>query len=164
MDAFALLQIAHCRTLEVLARGTGLRGDATRAPMQARNRWRLHRRRLTQPASPSKDDRFRVQTMGSTSKQAERALSWRRGELHIARSFGKARRHRISAMLVTALGPTVRIFFLSFDSVVQHHRSNALVPRGFDSFQRSTCGALTEHFIYAKTRSTMRPVTWRCQL
>jgi len=64
---FALLQVAHCRTLEMLARGTGLRGDATRAPMQVRNGWRLDRHLLTQPASPSKDRRFFVQTMGSTS-------------------------------------------------------------------------------------------------
>src|SRR5436305_5782401 len=60
----------HCRTLEMLARGTGLRGDATRAPMQVRNEWRLYRRHLTRPASPSKDDRFFVQTMGSTSDGA----------------------------------------------------------------------------------------------
>src|SRR5438067_13081031 len=53
---FALLQMAACRTLEMLARGTGLRGDATRAPMQVRNGWRPHRRHLTQPASPSKDE------------------------------------------------------------------------------------------------------------
>jgi hypothetical protein len=64
---FALLQMAACRTLEMLARGTGLRGDATRAPMQVRNGWRPHRRHLTQPASLSKDDRFFVQMMGSTS-------------------------------------------------------------------------------------------------
>jgi hypothetical protein len=66
---FPLLQMAACRTLEMLARGTGLRGDATRAPMQVRNGWRPHRRHLTQPASLSKDDRFFVQTMGSTSTQ-----------------------------------------------------------------------------------------------
>ena len=64
---FPLLQMAACRTLEMLARGTGLRGDATRAPMQVRNGWRPHRRHLTQPASLSKGDRFFVQTMGSTS-------------------------------------------------------------------------------------------------
>jgi hypothetical protein len=65
---FALLQMATCRTLEMLARGTGLRGDATRAPMQVRNGWRPHRHHLTQPASLSKDERFFVQTMGSTSE------------------------------------------------------------------------------------------------
>jgi hypothetical protein len=64
---FPLLQMAACRTLEMLARGTRLRGDATRAPMQVRNGWRPHRRHLTQPAL-SKDDRFFVQTMGSTSQ------------------------------------------------------------------------------------------------
>jgi putative transposase len=37
---FSLLQMAPCRTLEMLARGTGLRGDETRAPMQVRNGWR----------------------------------------------------------------------------------------------------------------------------
>src|SRR4051812_18448709 len=76
---FALPQGNPCRTLEMLARGTGLRGDATRAPMQVRNGWRLHRR-LTKPASPSKDDRFLVQTMGSTSnlgKARTQIQAWR---------------------------------------------------------------------------------------
>ena len=72
---FALLQMAACRTLEMLARGTGLRGDATRAPMQVRNGWRPHRRHLTQPASLSKDDRFFVQTMGSTSHASDANFS-----------------------------------------------------------------------------------------
>jgi hypothetical protein len=71
---FALLQMAACRTLEMLARGTGLRRDATPAPMQVRNGWRPHRRHLTQPASLSKDDRFFVQTMGSTSHNADEPL------------------------------------------------------------------------------------------
>ena len=38
-----------------------------RAPIQARNGWRPHGRRLGQPAIPSKDGRNFVQTMGSTS-------------------------------------------------------------------------------------------------
>jgi hypothetical protein len=37
--------------------------------MQVRNGWRLHRRHFNQPASLSKDARFFVQTMGSTSGQ-----------------------------------------------------------------------------------------------
>ena len=36
-------------------------------PIQARNGWRPHGRRLGQPATPSKDARNFVQTMGSTS-------------------------------------------------------------------------------------------------
>ena len=66
---FALLQMAACRTLEMLARGTGLRGDATRAPMQVRNGWRFSPPPFTQPASLSKDARFFVQMMGSTSRK-----------------------------------------------------------------------------------------------
>jgi hypothetical protein len=71
---FGLLQMAACRTLEMLARGTGLRGDATRAPMQVRNGWRPHRRHLTQPASLSKDEPIFVQTMGSTSELTKTIL------------------------------------------------------------------------------------------
>ena len=71
---FALLQMAACCTLETLARGTGLRGDATRAPMQVRNGWRPHRRHLTQPASLSKDEPIFVQTMGSTSVCLKKCL------------------------------------------------------------------------------------------
>src|SRR5260370_11026626 len=48
-------------------RRVGHRRDATRAPTQARNGWRPHGRRLGQPATPSKDGRNFVQTMGSTS-------------------------------------------------------------------------------------------------
>ena len=47
MDSIRFTASQSCRTLEMLARGTGLRGDATRAPMQVQNRWRLHRHRLT---------------------------------------------------------------------------------------------------------------------
>jgi putative transposase len=46
--------------------------DATRAPIQARNGWRPHGRLLGQPAAPSKDCRFFVQTMGSTSDPIRR--------------------------------------------------------------------------------------------
>ena len=56
-----------CRTIERPDRRIGQRRDATRAPIQARNGWRPHGRRLGQPASPSKDGRNFVQTMGSTS-------------------------------------------------------------------------------------------------
>jgi hypothetical protein len=52
---------------EMLDRRTGQRRDATRAPIQARNGWRPHGRRLGQPATPCKDCRNFVQTMGSTS-------------------------------------------------------------------------------------------------
>jgi hypothetical protein len=45
------------------------RRDATRAPTQARNGWRPHGRHLGQPAAPSKDCRFFVQPMGSTSNK-----------------------------------------------------------------------------------------------
>src|SRR5665213_3288135 len=67
MDAFCFTRNGTCRTIEMLARRIGQRSDATRAPMQVRNGWRLHRRLLHQPASPSKDCRFFVQPMGSTS-------------------------------------------------------------------------------------------------
>jgi hypothetical protein len=63
---FALLKRARWPTLELLARETGLRGDATRAPMQVRNGWWPRAAILTQPASLSKDCHLFVQTMGST--------------------------------------------------------------------------------------------------
>jgi hypothetical protein len=43
-------------------------------------------------------------------------------------------RYSMSAMLVTALGSSVRIFFFSFDSVVRRDRRNALVSRGLREF------------------------------
>jgi hypothetical protein len=70
MDAFCFTRNGACRTIEMLARRIGQRRDATRAPMQVRNGWRPHGRLLGQPATPSKDCRFFVQTMGSTSKFA----------------------------------------------------------------------------------------------
>src|SRR5580658_4107515 len=67
MDAFRFTANSACRTIEKLDRRIGQRRDATRAPIQVRNGWRPHGRRLTQPARPSKDSCFFVQTMGSTS-------------------------------------------------------------------------------------------------
>ena len=67
MDVFALLENGSCRTIDLLARRIGLRRDATRAPMQVRNGWRPSGRRSDQPAAPSKNGRFFVQLMGSTS-------------------------------------------------------------------------------------------------
>src|ERR1700719_2400392 len=68
MDSFRFTRNGACRTIEMLARRIGQRRDATRAPRQVRNGWRPHGRRLGQPAAPSKDCRFFVQTMGSTSR------------------------------------------------------------------------------------------------
>ena len=68
MDVFLFTANGTCRTIERLDRRIGQRRDATRAPIQARNGWRPHGRRLGQPASPSKDARNFVQTMGSTSR------------------------------------------------------------------------------------------------
>ena len=73
MDVFLFTANGTCRTIEMLDRNIGQRRDATRAPIQARNGWRLHGRRLGQPASPSKDARYFVQTMGSTSYSASKA-------------------------------------------------------------------------------------------
>src|SRR5580658_1494478 len=70
MDAFCFTEKRTCLTIEMLDRRIGQRRDATRAPIQARNGWRPHGRRLTQPATPSKDWRNFVQTMGSTSHLA----------------------------------------------------------------------------------------------
>jgi hypothetical protein len=71
MDVFCFTASGTCRTIERLDRKTGLRRDATRAPIQARNGWRPHGRRLAQPATPSKNGRNFVQTMGSTSYEGE---------------------------------------------------------------------------------------------
>src|SRR6266446_1599085 len=68
MDAFRFTRNGTCRTIEMLARRIGQRRDATRAPRQVRNGWRPHGRLLGQPATPSKNGRNFVQTMGSTSK------------------------------------------------------------------------------------------------
>src|SRR5712691_7483322 len=67
MDAFYFTRNGTCRTIDLLARRIGLRRDATRAPMQVRNGWRPSGRRSDQPAAPSKNGRFFVQLMGSTS-------------------------------------------------------------------------------------------------
>src|ERR1700733_44636 len=67
MDAFRFTRNGACRTIDLLARRTGLSRDGTRAPMQVRNGWRPSGRRLGQPAALSKNGRFFVQPMGSTS-------------------------------------------------------------------------------------------------
>ncbi len=67
MDVFFFTANGTCRTIEMLDRNIGQRRDATRAPIQARNGWRPHGRRLGQPAAPSKDRRFFVQTTRTTS-------------------------------------------------------------------------------------------------
>jgi hypothetical membrane protein len=72
------------------------------------------------------------------------------GWIPVYPAIGLDHRDPISAMLVSALGPPVRsFFFFSFDSVLQHDRWNALVSRGFETFQKSMCRVLTEHLIYA---------------
>src|SRR5450432_2502367 len=67
MDAFRFTRNGTCRTIDLLARKIGLSRDGTRAPMQVRNGRRPSGRRLAQPAAPSKNGRFFVQPMGSTS-------------------------------------------------------------------------------------------------
>src|SRR5271170_2031074 len=67
MDTFRFTRNGACRTIDLLARRIGPSRDGTRAPMQVRNGWRPHGRRLDQPAAPSKNGRFFVQPMGSTS-------------------------------------------------------------------------------------------------
>src|SRR5271167_1177402 len=74
MDAFRFTRNGTCRTIDLLARKIGLSRDGTRAPMQVRNGWRPSGRRSDQPAAPSKNGRFFVQPMGSTS-----STSWGRG-------------------------------------------------------------------------------------
>src|ERR1700682_1001895 len=70
MDAFRFTRNGTCRTIETLARRIGLSRDGTRAPMQVRNGWRPSGRRSDQPAAPSKNGRFFVQPMGSTSHKS----------------------------------------------------------------------------------------------
>jgi hypothetical protein len=73
MDAFRFTRYGDCRTIDLLARRTGQRGDATRAPMQVRNGWRPHGRLLAQqPAALSKDCRFFVQPTRTTSYRPHR--------------------------------------------------------------------------------------------
>src|SRR5580658_6191720 len=69
MDAFRFTRNGTCRTIDLLARRIGQRRHATRAPMQVRNGWRPSGRRSDQPAAPSKNGRFFVQLMGSTSHE-----------------------------------------------------------------------------------------------
>jgi hypothetical protein len=76
MDTFLFTGNRACRKIEMLDRRIGQRRDATRAPTQARNGWRSSDRRLDQPATPSKDGRIFVQTMGSTSLIANKLLSF----------------------------------------------------------------------------------------
>src|ERR1700678_2279641 len=68
MDVFCFTAHGTCRTIERLDRRVGQGGDPPRAPIQVRNGWRPHGRSLGQPATPSKDARNFVQTMGSTSE------------------------------------------------------------------------------------------------
>ena len=77
MDAFRFTENRTCLTIEMLDRRIGQRRDATRAPNQARSGWRPHGRRLGQPATPSKDGRNFVQTMGSTSTKGSRRVGAR---------------------------------------------------------------------------------------
>jgi hypothetical protein len=73
MDAFRFTRCGDCRTIDLLARRIGQRGDATRAPMQVRNGRRPHGRLLVQqPAALSKDCRFFVQPTRTTSTPHER--------------------------------------------------------------------------------------------
>ena len=74
MDVFFFTANGTCRTIEMLDRNIGQRRDATRAPIQARNGWRPHGRRLGQPAAPSKDRRFFVQTTRTTSQSVKSIL------------------------------------------------------------------------------------------
>ena len=74
MDAFCFTRNGTCRTIDLLARRIGLSRDGTRAPMQVRNGWRPSGRRLGQPAAPSKNGRFFVQPMGSTSVDIRRSV------------------------------------------------------------------------------------------
>src|SRR5579864_6838880 len=86
MDVFFFNAHSTCRTIEMLDRNIGQRRDATRAPIQARNGWRPSGRRLGQPATPSKDCRIFVQTMGSTSPDPRTGTLQKEffGELHFA--------------------------------------------------------------------------------
>src|ERR1700677_4829618 len=74
MDAFRFTRTGTCRTIDLLARRIGLSRDGTRAPMQVRNGWRPSGRRLSQPATPSKNGRLFVQLMGPTSDRAARSV------------------------------------------------------------------------------------------
>jgi hypothetical protein len=56
-------------TIEELDRKIGQRWDATRAPTQARNGWRLRAASVDLPA-PNKNGRKTVQRMGSTSAES----------------------------------------------------------------------------------------------
>jgi hypothetical protein len=81
MDAFRFTRCGDCRTIDLLARRTGQRGDATRAPMQVRNGWRPHGRLLAQqPAALSKDCRFFVQPTRTTSDHVWRVQGRERFE------------------------------------------------------------------------------------
>jgi hypothetical protein len=76
MDAFRFTRCGDCRTIDLLARRIGQRGDATRAPMQVRNGRRPHGRLLAQqPAALSKDCRFFVQPTRTTSDLSKKDLA-----------------------------------------------------------------------------------------
>src|ERR1700689_3829313 len=94
MDAFPFTRIGACPAIDLLARRIGLRRDWSRAPMQVRNGWRTSGSLRGQPAAPSKNGRFFVQPMGSTSQrylaQLDRAaLQRHRQHLleHVLQSF-----------------------------------------------------------------------------
>jgi len=87
MDAFRFTPNRIRRKIEMLDRRIGQRRDATRAPNQVRNGWRPHGRLLIQPARPSKDARFFVQTMGSTSDSCTRPFRIQPNYFNIKATF-----------------------------------------------------------------------------
>src|SRR5438105_13660661 len=100
MDLFALLETALAVQSKMLATDRAMQ-DATRAPRQARNKgWRPHGRLRSQPATPSKDCRFFVQKMGSTSL---RGLVIVLGEYNVLLRDPVQRRIRPSTAAHTAL-------------------------------------------------------------
>src|SRR5215204_580696 len=72
--SFLLAGTSLWLTIGMLDRKTGQRRDATRAPIQARNGWRLYAASVYSPA-PNKDRRNTVQRMGSTSWRPRGSLS-----------------------------------------------------------------------------------------
>src|SRR5450432_2161908 len=138
MDAFRFTRNGACRTIETLARRIGLSRDGTRAPMQVRNGWRPSGRRSDQPAAPSKNGRFFVQLMGSTSGTG--AGSVLRPKIRAA--FAMRQRRDLFAQTSRCAASRSRVFISANRRFLDAHFA-PVVGKLFPAFQTHDIGAGT---------------------
>jgi hypothetical protein len=134
MDVFCFTRNRTCRTIDLLARRIGLSRDGTRAPMQVRNGWRPSGRRSHQPAAPSKNGRFFVQLMGSTSVK------------------GMSKKHRVKKLATVFICSPI---FITKSAILQTPWSRP--------FQRSMCRNTTTNPAAIPTRVKTTCTNVKCR-